>query len=246
VFPTVPAYIQGLLKMSLPPALPRAVRLVIAAGAVLPQATAAQFRHTYQQPVHVFYGSSECGGICFDREGGAAERGTVGTPVNGVRLTLNALDEGSEAGEGLVVVESPGVGAGYIPGPDSRLEAGRFETRDVAAWRGGELVLLRRADRMINVRGRKVDPAEVERVLAALHGVEAAVVIGVPGPDPHDKIVRAVIACPSGALGYEDVAAWCRARLAEHKVPRSIVIVSVIPYTERGKIDHAALLNQHG
>jgi fatty-acyl-CoA synthase len=72
------------------------------------------------------------------------------------------------------------------------------------------------------------------------------VVIGVPGPDPHDKIVRAVIACPSGALGYEDVAAWCRARLAEHKVPRSIVIVSVIPYTERGKIDHAALLNQHG
>jgi acyl-CoA synthetase (AMP-forming)/AMP-acid ligase II len=86
----------------------------------------------------------------------------------------------------------------------------------------------------------------VERVLTAMHGVEAAVVIGVPGPDRHDEIVRAVIACPSGQLGYEAVTAWCRTRLADHKVPRSILIVRAIPYTERGKIDRAALLNHHG
>lgn len=246
VFPTVPAYIQALLKMSQPPALPGVVRLVMSAGAMLPSATAAQFRHTYGQPVHAFYGSSECGGICFDREGGAAERGTVGTPVNGVRLMLTPLEESGDADEGLVVVESASVGARYLPEPDSRLEAGRFETPDVGAWRGGELVLLRRADRVINVRGRKVDPSEVERVLAALQGVEEAVVFGVATPDRRDEIVRAVIACPSGRLGYEEVAAWCRTRLADHKVPRSIVIVAAIPYTERGKIDRAALLNHNG
>jgi acyl-CoA synthetase (AMP-forming)/AMP-acid ligase II len=43
-------------------------------------------------------------------------------------------------------------------------------------------------------------------------------------------------------LGYEDVAAWCRPRLADHKVPRSVVIVDAIPRTPRGKIDRRALL----
>ena len=74
--------------MSQPPALADVVRLVISAGAILPGALAARFREAYGQPMHVFYGSSECGGICYDREGGAAERGTVGTPVDGVRISL--------------------------------------------------------------------------------------------------------------------------------------------------------------
>jgi long-chain acyl-CoA synthetase len=245
VFPTVPAYAQGLLKMSRPPAWPRVVRLVISAGAVLPSALAARFRETYGQPIHAFYGSSECGGICYDREGRAAERGSVGTPVDGVRISLRPLESDGD-GEGLVAVESASVGETYLPDADPRLGSGRFETSDVAAWAGGELALRRRVDRIINVRGRKVDPSEVERVLAALQGVEEAVVIGLASQTSRDEIVRAVVACPSGQLGYEDVAAWCRPRLADHKVPRSVVIVDAIPRTPRGKIDRMALLELCG
>ena len=113
----------------------------------------------------------------------------------------------------------------------------------MAAWRDGELVLLRRADRVINVRGRKVDPSEVG-ARAGRHGRcdEAAAAVGVAAPDGHDEIVRAVLACPSGRLSYEDVAAWCRTRLADHKVPRSIIIVNTLPYDVRGKIDRDAFL----
>lgn len=242
VFPTVPAYIQALLKMSEPPPWPGGIRLVISAGAVLTGDTAGQFRRTYGQPVHAFYGSSECGGICYDREGLAAERGTVGTPVAGVRISLKPHESGS-AEEGLVTVESDAVGETYLPEPDSRLAAGRFETRDLGGWQNGELALRRRVDDVINVRGRKVDPTEVEKVLAALHGVEEVVVIGVESADRREEIVRAVVACPSGRLAYEDIAAWCRARLADHKVPRSVVIVDAIPRTSRGKIDRSALLD---
>ena len=242
VFPTVPAYIRGVLKMSRPPAWPSIVRLVISAGAILPAATAAQFRHTYGQPVHVFYGSSECGGICYDREGNAAERGTVGTPVEGVRISLKSPDhEGADARR--IVVESAGVGETYLPEPDPRLAEGCFETSDVGTWHGGELALLRRVDRVINMRGRKVDPSEVEEVLAALDGVVEAVVIGIAPPDRREEIVRAVVACPVGRFNYEDIAAWCRSRLAEYKVPRSVVFVDAIPRTSRGKIDRAALLD---
>ncbi len=241
VFPTVPAYIQALLKLSAPPQWPGDIRLVISAGAFLPGATAARFRDTYGQAVHTFYGSSECGGICYDREGGAAERGTVGTPVDGVRVSLMPLEQGS-AEEGLVVVESPGVGVTYLPDRDARLDPGRFETSDVGAWQGGEVALRRRVDRVINVRGRKVDPAEVEMVLSALDGVEEVVVIGMASPDGKDEIVRAVMACPSVRPNYGVVAAWCRHRLADHKVPRSVVFVDAIPRTPRGKIDRLALL----
>lgn len=241
VFPTGPAYIQSLLRVSQRPAWPSTLRLVISAGAPLPSAPAARFRETFGQPVHAFYGSSECGGICYDREGGAAERGTVGTPVDGVRITLKPFDGGDED-EGLVRVCSASVGETYLPEPDARLQRNSFETSDVAAWQGSELALRRRADRVINVRGRKVDPSEVERVLATLAGVEEAVVLGIAAPERNEHIVRAVIACPSRQLGYEDIAAWCRPRLAEHKVPRSVVIVDAIPRTARGKIDHSALL----
>ncbi len=241
VFPTIPAYIQALLKLTPPPAWPESIRLVISAGAFLPSATAARFREVYGQPVHVFYGASECGGICYDREGGAAERGTVGTPVEGVRLSLLALEQEAPE-EGVITVESPGVGATYLPEADSRLGTGRFETSDIGVWEGPELVLRRRVDHVINVRGRKVDPGEVERVLADMDGVDEVVVIGVAGPKG-DEIVRAIVAGPLALRpNHRDVAAWCRQRLADHKVPRSVVFLDAIPRTSRGKIDRAALV----
>jgi len=241
VFPTVPAYIQALLRLPTPPPWPESIRLVLSAGTLLPGAAAARFRQTYGFAVHTFYGSSESGGICYDREGGAAERGTVGTPINGVRVSLQAGDQCS-ADEGLVVVESQAVGAMYLPQLDPRVSPGRFETSDIGAWDGEELALRRRVDRVINVRGRKVDPTEVELVLSAHDGVEDVVVFGLPAPDGRDEVIRAVIACPSIRPESRDVVAWCRHRLAPHKVPRSLVFVDVIPRTARGKIDRSALL----
>jgi acyl-CoA synthetase (AMP-forming)/AMP-acid ligase II len=142
-----------------------------------------------------------------------------------------------------VTVESTAVGETYLPERDPRLASGRFESSDVGSWQSGELVLRRRIDRVINVRGRKVDPSEVEMVLSALEGIEEVVVIGMESPDGRDEIVRAVIACSSGRPRYRDIANWCRHRLAGHKVPSSVVFVDAIPRTARGKIDRSALLS---
>jgi long-chain acyl-CoA synthetase len=240
VFPTVPAYLQAVLRLAQPPRWPRSIRLCLTAGAPLPPATAAQFRERTGRRVHVFYGSSECGGICFDREGDAGERGTVGTPIDGVSISLVAVDD-APPGTGLVCVRSAAVGETYVPASDPRLGGGRFQTADLAMWRDGEIELLRRADRVINVRGFKVDPGEVERVLADLPGVLDAVVTGTPGPDGLDTMLRAFVACPPGTLDAATVTAWCRPRLSDHKVPRSIVIVDQLPRTPRGKIDRVAL-----
>jgi long-chain acyl-CoA synthetase len=97
-------------------------------------------------------------------------------------------------------------------------------------------------DGLINVKGRKVNPSEIEAVLQRLPGVDEAVAFGVPSADSASDTVRAVIACPSGRLSYDEVLAWCRAHLPEHKVPRSVVLVNSIPRTSRGKVSRAELL----
>jgi long-chain acyl-CoA synthetase len=241
VFPTVPAYVQALQRMADPPAWPESIRLSLTAGAPLPPPVAARFREMTGRGLHVFYGSSECGGICFDRGGEAGERGTVGTPVDGVRVTIASGTDANDAQAGLVTVQSAAVGRRYWPEADPRLEHGVFRTTDVARWRSGELELMGRADRVINVRGFKVDPIEVERVLAAMPGVDEVAVVGVAGPDGSGMMVRAVVACQPGRVEASAVTAWCRGRLADFKVPRSVIVVGALPRTARGKLDHAAV-----
>lgn len=239
--PTVPAHLQAMLKLARPFPLPGSVRLVISAGAPLPPETAVRFRETYGMPVKVFYGASECGGIAFDREGSAGERGTLGTAVEGVRLTLQPTDGSERQEHGVVTVVSGAVGLGYFPDSDERLAGGRFTTSDLGTFRNGELVLLGRVDDLINVRGKKVNPREVEAVLSQLEGVEEAVVLGVPAPDGSGDMVRAVVATSQAELGYDSVVAWCRQRLAAHKVPRSVIRVETMPRSARGKLDRAVL-----
>ena len=238
-FPTVPAYLDALVRMSDPPARPESLRLVITAGAPLSAATSARFRQAFGLPVHVFYGSSECGGICYDRQGGAAERGTVGSPVEGVRITLEPVGEGEREG-GRVTVESPAVSRSYLPEADDRLRDGRFRAGDLAVWRDGELALQGRVDDLVNIKGKKVNPREVESVLCGLAGVEEAAVLGVAVPG-RGEILRAVVACPPGRLSSGEILAWCREHLSAHKVPRSVILVEALPRNARGKLDRSAL-----
>jgi len=235
VFPTVPAYLDALLRISEAHVRPPSLRLVITAGAPLSPAIAHRFRDTFGLAVHVFYGASECGGICYDRAGDAGERGTLGTPVDGVQVTL-------ETEAGLVTVRSAAVAAGYLPTSDPRLGNGCYVTGDLGAWQDGELALRGRLDGLVNIKGKKINPREVEEVLGRLDGVDEVVVLGVPVPGRLEQRLRAVIACPPGRISVEDVLAWCRGHLAPHKVPRSVILVPEMPRTERGKLDRAALV----
>jgi long-chain acyl-CoA synthetase len=236
-FPSVPAFLSALVRLAEPGPWPETVRLVISAGAPLPPETARLFRERFGQPVHVFYGASECGGITFDRRGDAAERGSVGTPLEGVRL---AIDEES----GRVAVFSAAVAEGYFPEASPELGDGRFLTGDLGRFDGAELRLLGRADDLVLVKGKNVNPREVEAVIAQLPGVAEVCVLGIAAADGLERTLRAVVV-PRGeaplAVDREEVVAHCRAHLAEHKVPRSVVMVDALPRTERGKLDRQAL-----
>lgn len=238
VLPSVPSWYRATLEGER--RAPGSIRLFLSAAAPLGRVTARAWREREGRGIHVLYGSTECGGITYDRRGDAAERGTVGTPVLGVDVELEPVDETRS----VVVVRSDAVALGYhaaAPDDSPRLRDGRFRTEDLGEFVGDELVLGGRLSHWVNVKGRKVDPLEVQGVLESMPGIDEALVLAVELPGERGQALRAFVSSTSESLSYRDIVVWCRSRLAGHKVPRSVVRVDAIPRNARGKVDRARL-----
>ena len=231
VFPGMPVFFEKLADIANSPALPR-LRLCISAGALLQAATAARFAARFGLKIHAFYGSSECGGIAYDA--GAepcVEEGFVGAAMCGADIAPLA--------DGRIAVRGAAVGEGYHPEPDEAvLGGGRFIPGDLVECSPRGLRIVGRASDVINVAGRKLNPAEIEQRLLQCPGVRAAVVFGVPsrlrGEEP--------VACVAGAgIDAGAVIEFCRAHLSLWQVPRDVWIVPEIAVSERGKISRRVL-----
>jgi acyl-CoA synthetase (AMP-forming)/AMP-acid ligase II len=91
VFPGTPVLFQHLAEVDA--ARPDQLRLCISAGAPLKPAVWESFRTRYGLCIHVFYGSSECGGIAYSRGGNLPEEGFVGQAMTAVTITPQAMVE---------------------------------------------------------------------------------------------------------------------------------------------------------
>src|SRR4051812_25556038 len=158
VFPGMPVFYQAFCEMENAPALSN-LRLCISAGAPLPLEVARKFREKFGQGIHSFYGSSECGGICYDREARLEEPVFVGLPMNGVEIEM--LDQDTAASR--IRITSAAAGEGYFPEPDAgRLGSGTFAPDDLLIRNEKGFRIVGRLSDVINVAGKKVNPAEVE------------------------------------------------------------------------------------
>lgn len=211
----------------------RSVRTFLSAGAPLPPSTSRRFRERFGLPIHTFYGCSECGGITYDREGAAVERGTVGRPMWNVSLSSD---------RGRLVVEGANVSLGYLldAATFQPFDGGRFVADDLIAVRDdGEIAVTGRASELINTAGKKVNPREVEQVLLQIDGVQQAKVYGEPAGARGDVVAAAIVARPD--VTRDQIRAFCREHLSLHKVPRIVKLIEAMPVDERGKIRRAAL-----
>ena len=150
VFPAVPTLLRLLVSSDISSEALASLRLVISAGATLPSIIAKIFHEKFQLRIHGFYGSSETGGIAFDRSGEATLRGrSVGTALDGVTLNFRQGNRFS--------VASPAV---TRRGAFSPADRGELNSHD-------ELVLLGRTGRTVKIGGRRLDLGEVETALRA-------------------------------------------------------------------------------
>jgi long-chain acyl-CoA synthetase len=96
--------------------------------------------------------------------------------------------------------------------------------------------LVDRVKDMINAAGFKVWPREVEEVLYLHPAVKECAVVGLPDPVKGETVAAFVVPQPGAAASEEEIAAFCRERMAAYKVPRSVRLVEAIPKSPTGKI----------
>jgi long-chain acyl-CoA synthetase len=224
VFPGVPSMWRALgaaADLTLP-----GLRLAISAGAPLSPDVARDFATRFGQRVHSFYGSSETGGITYDRTGAGALIGEVGRAMRGVRLkflTGHRLEVSSAA----VVTHGNRRRAGAH---------GLWIMPDrVSADARGHVTLLGRRDSTVKIAGRRVNLTEVAARIRAVTGVRDVWVGTTPAPDP---LIGAAIATELTAVQLREA---LHGGMAAWKIPKKLVPVASLPQTARGKPDTRAL-----
>jgi long-chain acyl-CoA synthetase len=236
VFPGIPMIFDHLSRTSRADGSFETVRTFLSAGAPLREHVSRAFRERFGEPIHSFYGCSECGGIAYDREGASIERGSVGTAMDGVTIEI-------DPDTGRVVIASDAVARGYVFGSEEenwRFDGRRYTTDDLARIsERGELELTGRIGDMLNIAGKKVNPREVEQIILQMPAVREAKVYGESAGARGDVVAVAVVGDPG--LTREAVREFCRGHLSSWKVPRVIKILDQLPLDERGKIKKALL-----
>lgn len=223
VFPCVPAVWRALAASGVE--LP-GLRLAISAGEPLAPETARAFAARFNQPLHSFYGSSETGGISYDRSGASALAGDVGKSLRGVRLTALSGARLRVASAAVLThgnaMRTGKLGAWIMP------DRATLDTM-------GRVTLHGRRGVTVKIAGRRVNLTEVAGRLRRIPEVSDAWVGISGGAAP---VLGAVVAAKQTAPQLRaallaDTAAW--------KIPKRIRVVAALPLTGRGKLNTRAL-----
>jgi acyl-CoA synthetase (AMP-forming)/AMP-acid ligase II len=234
VFPGMPLFYHAFCEMDSVPVLPK-LRLCISAGAPLPVSVARKFGEKFGLSIHSFYGASECGGICYDRDATNEVEGFVGQPMNGVDLEM--VDARAESSQ--ICVRSSAIGDGYFPEADeTKLGDGFFVPDDLLSKTAKGFRIVGRVSDVINVAGKKVNPAEVEAHLLRFGGVRQAVVFGRESTLRNEEVAACVVA---PGVTETELLEFCRGALSAWQMPKRIFVVDAVPANERGKISRRQL-----
>jgi len=168
---------------------------------------------------------------------------SVGVPVPWVEVKIvDANDNEVPRGQvGEIVTRGPHVMKGYWRMPEKTAEAlrgGWMHTEDGGRMDDdGFVYIVDRLKDMIITGGENVYSAEVEAAVMSFAPVAMCAVVGTPDPT-FVEIVTAVVVLKDSAQPLDDKAliAHCRAKIANYKVPRKVVVVKELPMSGAGKI----------
>jgi non-ribosomal peptide synthetase component F len=157
-------------------------------------------------------------------------------------------------GVGELYIGGPSLARGYHGRPE--LTAARFvahpdpvrageriyRTGDLVRQRAdGNLLFLSRVDEQINIRGYRVEPAEIESAMCR-HPQVAQAVVTVYEPAPGDRrLVAYLVPQPRTRPNVTDLRRFLARQLPPYLVPAAFVQLQAVPLTANGKVDHDRL-----
>ncbi|HEX3786048.1 MAG TPA: amino acid adenylation domain-containing protein [Pseudonocardiaceae bacterium] len=265
VLQVVPSLLRGALDgwdAGLPVPAPTALRWLLVVGEALPADLCRRWLARFPGiPMVNAYGPAECAdGVTLavidapDRI--VDNRVPIGRPIRNTGLYVldEFLSPVATGVPGDLYATGCAVGRGYLRQPALTAQAflpdpyasspGRrmYRTGDVVRWTvAGELEFIGRTDQQVKIRGMRVEPGEVEAVLADRPEVAACAVVA-RQDQPGDLRLVAYVT-PKDAVGIdpEELRGHAAALLPEHMVPSVILVLDRLPQTANGKLDRAAL-----
>ena len=243
------------------PAIARALgraRLLVSGSAALTRFDHDRIAAATGQRIVERYGMTETLMNCAVRADGDRRPGTVGPPVDGVRVEVVGEDDlvvpadGETIGE--TIVQGPNLFLGYLNQPEATAAAlrdGWFRTGDLAVREpdGYVRIVGRTATDIIKSGGYKIGAGEIENVLLEHPGVAEVAVTGAPDPDLGERVVAWIVPAPGDLPREADLAEQVAVLLAPHKRPREFHFVERLPRNEMGKVLKRSLIRpevRHG
>jgi oxalate---CoA ligase len=150
--------------------------------------------------------------------------------------------------EGELLVRGAGLAQGYDGDEIATAQAwvnGWFRTGDLARVDADGFVSISgRLKDLINRGGEKLTPLEIESALLTHAAVRDAAVFAVPHPTLGEDVVAAVVLHPGASAAESVLREHLFSRLADFKVPSTIIITDAIPRSATGKVQRSELSRQ--
>ncbi len=165
---------------------------------------------------------------------------SIGLPLPDVEIRVRDEDGNFlPAGEvGEIIIRTPRIMKGYAGRDDNaRLPDGWRATGDLG-WldSDGYVFFAGRKDDMIIRGGENIAPAEIETVLMSHPAVDECAVIGVPSVEWGQTVKAFVVVRKGKTVTEQELAEFCRSRLASFKRPERIEFIDALPKNPLGKV----------
>ena len=240
-------------------------RVRCAVGGAAPSSTIIRTMEELGFQVTHLYGATESYGpatVCLpqpdwtdlaeaDRFARMARQGVPLATLEAVSVVDPATDapvpqDGTTVGE--ILLRGNTVMKGYLGNPaatEQALAGGWYRTGDLAVWHpDGSVEIKDRAKDIIISGGENISSLEVEEVLMRHPAVMLAAVVARPDPTWGESPCAFLEVKPGAeAPTDQDVIAYCRARMARFKIPKTVVF-GPLPKTSTGKIQKFVLREQ--
>nr|MBN2276810.1 acyl--CoA ligase [candidate division Zixibacteria bacterium] len=220
-----------------------------AGGSMAPEIIKKLMSSFPDKQIYIMYGQTEAAprASYLPPEKLAEKLGSIGIPVPGV--TLKVVDDNGrelpdgESGE--LLIYGNNVMLGYWNQPAETAETirdGWLYTGDLARRdEDGFFFITGRKKEIIKTGGNRVSAKEVEECILELDKVHEAAVIGIRD-DLLGEAIKAVIVLREGMTAdKKEIQYHCRTRLSEHKIPKYIEFMEVMPKYQSGKINKPLL-----